>query len=89
MKVIWFLAGFGLGAVIGLLTAPQSGPATRRYFGGRAETATDFLAVNGRDYFERGRELYETGRHLADEASDLFDEGRRLMEKADAAESNA
>lgn len=74
--VLWFLAGVGLGAAIGIVTAPKSGAETRRY-----------LATTGREYAERGKELFEKGKQLADEASLLYDEGRRLIEEAEAAEA--
>lgn len=86
-SIVWFLAGLGVGAVIGVVTAPRDGAATRRLIGVKAEEAGGFIAANGREYFDRGRELYEKGRQLADEAAELFDEGRRMMENVDATDS--
>ena len=79
-RVLWFGAGAGLGSVIGLLIAPQSGAATR---GAIARKVTG----TRHDYFERGRDLYERGRHIADEAADLFEEARKLVENARGAEA--
>jgi gas vesicle protein len=75
-RVLWFLAGFGIGTAAAMLLAPRSGEQTRH-----------MIAERGTEYFERGRELYEKGRELADEAAALYDEGRRLVEDAHAAEA--
>ena len=83
-KLVWFLAGAGLGTVIGLVTAPRSGAATRQLMRTRASSASGYISSSGHDYYDRGRELYDRGRHLAEEAAELFEEGRRLMESADA-----
>ncbi|MBC7924467.1 MAG: YtxH domain-containing protein [Bryobacteraceae bacterium] len=83
-NVLCFLAGLGIGGVIGMLAAPRSGTATRQILTVKATEAQGFLAGSSRDYFDRGRELYDRGRQLAEEAAMLFDEGRRLMEQADA-----
>jgi gas vesicle protein len=85
--VLWFLAGIGLGAAIGVLAAPKSGATARRYLGEKASDAGHFLATSGREYVGRGRELYEKGKLLADEASLMYDEARRLVEDSRAAEA--
>ena len=52
-KILWFTAGFAAGAVIGLLTAPQSG----------AE-----LYERGKHVAEEAADLFEEGRRLMDRA---------------------
>lgn len=84
VSLVCFLVGIGAGLAIGIVTAPQSGSATRRLIREKASEAGDYLAVNGREYVDRGRELYDRGRQLADEAAEMFEEGRRLMDKADS-----
>ena len=66
-RLMWFLAGVGLGAAAGVLLAPRSGSETRRQVAGYLD-------------YERGRELYDRGRHIADEAAEMFEQARRLME---------
>lgn len=83
-KLVWFVAGAALGAVVALLYAPQSGSDTRRYIKTKArqsgESISDAVSEGGRDLYEKGRDLYEKGRRVADEAAELFERGRRIVE---------
>jgi gas vesicle protein len=79
---VWFLAGLGIGAVAGVVLAPQPGADTRQLLSRRAREATDYVTTHGHDYLDYGRDLYDKGRQLADEAAELFEEGRRLVEEA-------
>lgn len=88
-NILWFIAGLGIGAAIGLIAAPKSGAETRRLLAQKASEASGYVTDNGREYFDRSHDLYERGRHLAEEAAELFEEGRRLMERADAAGTRA
>ena len=42
--VLWFLAGLGIGAAVGILYAPQSGSETREILMSKAEEGRDFVA---------------------------------------------
>ena len=60
----WFLAGLGLGAVVGILYAPKSGRETRETLLRSAEEGRDYLVSRGReareqvkDYVDRGRDV--------------------------------
>jgi gas vesicle protein len=88
-NLIWFLAGVGLGAVVGVMLSPQSGADTRRMLSRRAREASGYVTTHGHDYLEYGRDLYDKGRQLADEAAHMYEEGRRLVEDASAAEAGA
>ena len=59
----WFLAGLGIGAVIGVLYAPKAGKETRE----------DLLNV-AREAKEKAAEYVEQGRQ---KAADLVEEGKR------------
>ena len=87
--ILWFLVGVGVGAMAGIVLAPQSGLDTRRLLSRRAKDATGYVSAHSHDYIDYGRELYDKGRQLADEAAELFEEGRRIMEQAEAAEAGA
>jgi gas vesicle protein len=61
-KFVYFLAGASIGALIGILFAPQSGKETREFIAGRADEGREFLSKKGRqireqatDYMERGK----------------------------------
>lgn len=62
---IWFLAGLGVGAVVGVLYAPRSGNETRDVLRAKAE--------EGRDYV-RGR-----ARQAREQASDWVDRGKDVL----------
>lgn len=77
MKLLWFFAGFTLGAAAGMALAPAPGAQIRRSIGQK-------VSESGLEYMEFGRSLYLQGRSLADEAAEMFEDGRRLMEGSDA-----
>jgi len=77
----WFLAGLGVGALIGILYAPKAGKETREDLvnGAReAKERADALIEQGRqkasEYAEQGRQYYEQGKQRA---SELVEEGKR------------
>lgn len=63
----WFLAGLGLGALLGVLYAPKSGRETR-----------DDIARSARDAKERASELVERGREHLDE---YVDRGKEYIDR--------
>ncbi len=81
----WFLAGLGIGALIGVLYAPKSGRETRDDLTAKAndakEKAGQFVEqgkdqVN--DYVDRGREYYEKGRT---QWSQYVDKGKDFLQE--------
>jgi gas vesicle protein len=62
---VWFLAGLGVGALVGVLYAPRSGSETREALRARAE--------DGREY------MRERAREAKDQASQWVDRGRDVM----------
>jgi gas vesicle protein len=63
-KFIYFLAGVSVGALIGLLYAPQSGKETRDYLAERAEGGRDYLSRKGREFREQATEYVEKGKGI-------------------------
>ena len=62
-KFLYFLTGLGIGALVGILFAPQAGEKTRELIAGRAEEGRDYLTRKGREvrdqassYVDRGKE---------------------------------
>lgn len=63
----WFVAGLGIGGLLGVLYAPKSGKETREEL---AASARD-----GKDY------LYERGREVASQASQVVDRGKEQLDQ--------
>ncbi|MBI2818354.1 MAG: YtxH domain-containing protein [Acidobacteria bacterium] len=63
-KFIYFLAGLSIGALVGILFAPQSGKETREFIAGRAEDGREYLSRKGRQYREQAAEYVERGKEV-------------------------
>jgi len=76
----WFLAGLGLGALIGVLYAPKAGSETREDLVAGALEARDKAAVLAQQGKERAAELAAQGRQHLDEyvdrGKDYYEKGR-------------
>lgn len=91
---LWFLVGVGIGAVVGLLYAPQSGAETREILMSKAEEGRDFIRKRTRDareqasqWAERGKEAYNTQK---DQIRSAVEAGRQAYrEKTSAAKADA
>lgn len=64
-KIGYFLAGLGIGALIGLLFAPRSGEETREYLRERLDESVDAAKRQTRELRERAGEFAEKGKELA------------------------
>ena len=58
----FFLAGLGIGAVLALLFAPQSGKETRDLISQRASEGRDYVSTRGRELREQAEDLVEKGK---------------------------
>src|SRR3954465_9765053 len=58
----WFLAGLGLGAVVGILYAPKSGRETRESLLQSAEEGREYVVTRGREAREQVREIVDRGK---------------------------
>jgi gas vesicle protein len=82
----WFLAGLGLGALVGVLYAPKSGRETRQTILDSVDEGRDYLNARGRDardqvsqYVDRGKDV--VGRQKEQIAS-AIDAGRQAYREA-------
>jgi gas vesicle protein len=66
-RFAFFVAGLGIGALVGILFAPRSGEDTRKYLSDKAD--------EGRQYAQR------KARELRDRAEDLVDKGKDAVER--------
>ena len=72
----WFLAGIGLGALIGVLYAPKSGRETRESLASSAKEGSEILRVRAREAAEQVGSFVERGKTYA---SDYTDKGREAV----------
>lgn len=79
--VAWFLAGLGVGALVGILYAPKSGRETRDDLVSGAREGTEFLRARTRQATEQVGKLVERGR---DQVGEYVERGRDVMDKGRA-----
>ena len=65
LKVGCFVAGVGVGGLVALLLAPESGEQTRKFIAKKAEEGKDYVASKGREFRGQAEELVEKGKELA------------------------
>jgi gas vesicle protein len=65
----------GMGALLGILFAPQSGEETREYLAGRAEEGRDYAQRKARELREQAEDMIERGKERAE---DLLERSKEL-----------
>ena len=60
--VAWFLAGLGVGALIGILYAPKSGRETREDLAQGAREGTEYLRARSRQAAEQVGQIVDKGK---------------------------
>ena len=85
-RLLWLLAGLGVGAAVALLFAPKTGRDLRRQLTRFAEDSRDRFAESGQDVFEKGKDVLEKGKQavergkaVVEEALDFVERGRRTI----------
>lgn len=81
--LLGFVAGAAVGALAGILLAPDKGTETRKKITGKAKDATDSLQESFDDFVEKLKKTYTSGK---DGAEDLAEKAKSKMNslKADA-----
>jgi len=69
-KFFYFLTGVGIGCLIGVLFAPQSGERTRELIAERANEGRDFLKSKSRELREQATDYVERGKGILSEQRD-------------------
>jgi len=69
---VWFLAGLGLGALVGVLYAPRSGTETREALRSRAEEGRDFVRGRAREAREQASQWADRGREVLGQQKEQF-----------------
>jgi gas vesicle protein len=90
-KISFFLVGLGIGALVGILFAPQSGEETRELLSKKADEGREYAQRKAKELRERAEELLEQGKQVVmnqkDSIAAAVDAGREAFqrEKAKAA----
>jgi len=74
----WFLAGLGVGALVGVLYAPKSGRETREELAMNAQEARERAAAYAQQGIDRANTYVEQGKQVA---GDYVDRGKEYYEK--------
>lgn len=82
--VAWFLAGLGVGALIGILYAPKSGRETREDIAQGAREGSEYLRARSRQAAEQMGQYVDKGREQVNQyvsrGRDMVDRGRAQWE---------
>ena len=90
---LWFLAGLGVGAAVGVLYAPRSGSETRETLRAKADEGREFVSQRARKAREQASDLVDKGREVAKQQKEQFksayEAGRQAYHEATAADGGA
>lgn len=89
---LWFLAGLGLGAVVGVLYAPLAGNETRRAIREKAEEGSEYVRNRAREAREQAQQWADRGRDVVKQQKEQFrsayEAGRQAYHEATTPESD-
>jgi len=77
----WFLAGLGVGALVGILYAPKSGRETREDLVSGAREGTEYLRARTRDAAEQMSALVDKSK---DQVTEYVERGREVVDRGRA-----
>jgi len=91
--LLWFLAGLGVGAVMGVIYAPFEGSETRRAIRERAGVGSDYVRDRARDARQQAQQWADRGREAFNQQKGQFrsayEAGRQAYHEATTPESSA
>jgi len=83
---MWFLAGLGFGALLGVLYAPRSGRETREAIRNTAQEGKEYITRQGREAREAMGQWVDRGKDVInrqkDQFSSAFEAGRQAYHEA-------
>jgi gas vesicle protein len=71
-SIVWFLAGLGIGAVAGILFAPQSGTETREALLSKAEEGRELMRERARRTRQQATEWVDRGKEAINQQKEQF-----------------
>jgi gas vesicle protein len=86
---MWFLAGLGVGAVVGVLYAPRSGDETREQLRSKAQEGSDRVRQQARKAREQAGDWVDRGGDVLNQQKERFrsayEAGRQAYQETTAA----
>jgi gas vesicle protein len=83
---VWFLAGLGLGALVGVLYAPKAGSETRDALRARAEEGRDYVRNRAQEARSQASEWIGRGKDVVNQQKEQFraayEAGRQAYQEA-------
>lgn len=83
---IWFLAGLGVGALVGVLYAPRSGNEMREAIRARAEEGREYVRNRARDVREQASQWVDRSKDAVSQQKEQFraayEAGRQAYQEA-------
>src|ERR1035438_10299527 len=83
---VWFLAGLGIGGLVGILYAPRAGSETREDLKARAEQGREYVRSRAREAREQASDWVDKGRDVVNQQKDQFraayEAGRQAYQEA-------
>ena len=76
-KMVYFLGGLGIGAILALLFAPQTGKQTRDMIVQKAEEGKDYVTTKGRDVVRQAGGMVEKGKETL---ADALESGKKALQ---------
>ncbi len=90
---LWFLAGLGVGAVVGVLYAPKAGAEMRQVIRERAEEGRDFVRDRAREARDQASQWVDRGRDYLNQQKEQFrsayEAGRQAYQETTTGEAEA
>ncbi len=84
--ILWFLAGLGVGAAVGVLYAPKSGRETRESILAAAEESREVVQERAKKYKEQAQQWADRGKDVIAQQKDnirsAFEAGRQAYRDA-------
>lgn len=91
--ILWFLAGLGIGAAVGILYAPKTGEETRQQIREAAEQGRDAVKERARQAREQAGTWTDKGRDYLNSQKEqirsAYDAGRQAYREATTEEGEA
>jgi len=91
--ILWFLAGLGIGAALGILYAPKTGEETRQKIREAAEQSRDVVKERARQAREQAGTWADKGRDYLNSQKDqirsAYEAGRQAYREATTEEGEA